>query len=296
MFDLLLSFKASSGASEEELIEKFVENINTYFETNAGYEECWLRFATKFTVGGKELLDSELENESGIVTIKSVPVIIRTYLVENGHTYIDKISRLKDFNKKSNYFTADENRIQFASTDTTYTFAPDADNSGKYQHSQNTSWGWDLSGNTVNRNMDLSYRAYVNLSGIGKVIKNNFWAIDIENGKYTIKVYEIGGTNNGKLVVNISEAQIDANSISLTETNISQWKSRFENLEKEPKKTGNYDHWIELWNNDYAAAFGPSFIQGAVTYDKNGGQRPRKVWSEVISVPALTWNVSTVKI
>ena len=143
MFDLLLSFKASSGASEEELIEKFVENINTYFETNAGYEECWLRFATKFTVGGKELLDSELENESGIVTIKSVPVIIRTYLVENGHTYIDKISRLKDFNKKSNYFTADENRIQFASTDTTYTFAPDADNSGKYQHSQNTSWGWD---------------------------------------------------------------------------------------------------------------------------------------------------------
>lgn len=296
MFDLLLSFKASSGASEEELIEKFVENINTYFETNAGYEECWLRFATKFTVGGKELLDSELENESGIVTIKSVPVIIRTYLVENGHTYIDKISRLKDFNKKSNYFTADENRIQFASTDTTYTFAPDADNSGKYQHSQNTSWGWDLSGNTVNRNMDLSYRAYVNLSGIGKIIKNNFWAIDIENGKYTIKVYEIGGTNNGKLVVNISEAQIDANSISLTETNISQWKSRFENLEKEPKKTGNYDHWIELWNNDYAAAFGPSFIQGAVTYDKNGGQRPRKVWSEVISVPALTWNVSTVKI
>ena len=51
-----------------------------------------------------------------------------------------------------------------------------------------------------------------------------------------------------------------------------------------------------LENNDYAAAFGPSFIQGAVTYDKNGGQRPRKVWSEVISVPALTWNVSTVKI
>lgn len=296
MFDLLLSFKASSGASEEELIDKFVENINTYFDNNAGYEECWLRFAAKYAVGGKDLLDSELENENGIVTLRSVPVMIRTYLVENGHTYVDKISKLKDFNKKSNYFTADENRIQFASTDTTYTFAPDADNSGKYQHSQNTSWGWDLSGNIVNRNMDLSYRAFVNLSGIGKVIKNNFWTVDIVDRKYTIKVYEIGGVNNCKLVVNISEAQIDANSISLTETNISQWKRRFESLEKEPKKTGSYDHWIELWNNDYATAFGPSFVQGSVTYDKNGGQRPRKVWNEIVSVPALTWSMSTVEI
>lgn len=296
MFDLLLSFKASSGASKEELFEKYVEHINTYFDNNAGYEECWLRFATKFAVGGKDLLDSELENENGIVTLRSVPVIIRTYLVENGHTYVDKISRLKDFNKKSNYFTADEKRILFTSTDTTYTFAPDADNSGKYQHSQNTSWGWDLSGNTVNRNMDLSYRAYINLAAMGKTIKNNFWTVDIENGKYTIKVYEIGGTNNGKLVVNISEAQIDSNSISTTEKNISQWKSRFESIEKEPKKTGNYDHWIELWNNDYVTAFGPSFVQGSVTYDKNGGQRPRKVWSEIVSVPALTWSLSTVEI
>ena len=296
MFDLLLRFRASSGASEEGLIEMFVENINTYFETNAGYEECWIRFATKFTVGGKNLLDSELENENGIVTLKSVPVIIRTYLIENGYTYIDKIFKLKDFKKKSNYFTADENKIQFASTDITFTFAPDVDNSGKYQHSKKTSWGWDLSGNAVNRNMDLSYRAYVNLSGIGKSIKNNFWTVDIKNGEYTIKVFEIIGTNNGKLVISISEAQIDANVISCMDANISQWKIRFESLEKEPKKTGNYDHWIELWNNDYASAFGPSFVQGAVTYDKNGGQRPRKVWSEVVSVPALTWSVSMVEI
>ena len=296
MLDLLLSFKESGGASEEKLIEKFVEKINTYFETNAGYEECWLRFATKFKVGGKELLDSELENESGIVTLKSTPVIIRTYLIENGYTYIDKISKLKDFKKKSNYFTADENKIQFASTDITFTFAPDVDNSGKYQHSENTSWGWDLSGNVVNRNMDLSYRVYVNLSGIGKSIKNNFWTIDIENGEYTIKVFEISGTNNGKLVISISEAQIDANILSLIDTNISQWKIRFESLEKEPKKTGNYDHWIELWNNDYASAFGPSFVQGSVTYDKNGGQRPRKVWSEVVSVSTLNWSVREVEI
>ena len=66
--------------------------------------------------------------------------------------------------------------------------------------------------------MDLSYRAYVNLAAMGKTIKNNFWTVDIENGKYTMhKVYEISGTNNGKLVVNISEAQIDSNSISTTE-------------------------------------------------------------------------------
>lgn len=296
MFDLLIEFKSNNAVADEELIEKFVDDINKFFDTTPGYEECWLRFATKFVVGGKELLDSELENENGIVTLKSVPVIIKTYLVENGHTYIDKVSRLKDFNKKSNYFTADENRIQFASTDTTYTFAPDVDYSGKYQHSQNTSLGWDLSGNIVNRNMDLSYRAYVNLSGIGKTIKNNFWTINIEGGKYTIKVYEIVGTNNCRLVVNVSEAQIDTNSISLIETKISQWKSRFESVEKEPKKTGSYDHWIELWNNDYQTAFGPTFIQGSVTYDKNGGQRPRKIWSEVISVPKLSWSVSTVEI
>ena len=203
---------------------------------------------------------------------------------------------MKDFNKKSNYFTADENKVLFSSTDITFTFAPDIDNSGKYQHSQNISWGWDLSGNTVNRNMDLSYRAYLNLSGIGKAIKNNFWTIDIESGKYTVKVYEISGVKNYNLIVNVSETQIDVNSISLIETNISQWKSRFDNLENEPNKNGSYDHWIELWNNDYQTAFGPSFIQGSVSYDKKGGQRPRKVWSEVISVPVLNWRVSTVEI
>lgn len=296
MLDLLLSFKGRGVASNKEMVEKFVDNINLYFSNNTGYEGCWLRFAAKYPTGGKDLLDSELENENGVVMMKTVPVLIRTYLIEYGHTYVDKISRLKDFNKKSNYFTADENKVLFSSTDITFTFAPDIDNSGKYQHSQNISWGWDLSGNTVNRNMDLSYRAYLNLSGIGKAIKNNFWTIDIESGKYTVKVYEISGVKNCNLIVNVSVTQIDVNSISLIETNISQWKSRFDNLENEPNKNGSYDHWIELWNNDYQTAFGPSFIQGSVSYDKKGGQRPRKVWSEVISVPALNWRVSTVEI
>ena len=198
---------------------------------------------------------------------------------------------MKDFNKKSNFFTADENRIPYAATDKTCTFAPDSDNTGKYQHSQKTSWGWDLSGNTVNRNMDLFYRAYFDLSGIGITLKNNFWSIEIDDGVYTIKIYEIGGTNAGKLTVKISEATIDANSITLIESNISQWKNRFDTVESEPENTGNYDHWIELWNNDYQTAFGSSFVQGTVTYDKSGGQRPRKVWSEVLTVPALNWNV-----
>lgn len=296
MFDLLLDFCAASGASEEELIEKYVQEINKFFDNTTGYEECWLRFAAKYPAGGKELLDSELENENGVVKMRSVPVIIRTYLVENAYSYIDKISRLKDFNKKSNYFTADENRIMFAAADKTCTFAPDADNSGKYQHSQKNAWGWDLSGNSVNRNMDLFYRAFFNLSGIGMAIKNNFWSMDVDGETYIIKVYEIGGIKNGKLTVNVSEAKIDANSISQIEANILQWKTRFDDIEKEPGKTGSYDHWIELWNNDYQTAFGPSFVQGAVTYDKNGGQRPRKVWSEVIVVPALSWRVSSIEI
>ncbi|WP_026503952.1 DUF262 domain-containing protein [Butyrivibrio sp. NC3005] len=296
MFDLLLDFKTNNNVTDEKIIEKFLDNINKFFDTTKGYEKCWLRFATKYAVGGKELLDYELENDKGIVTLKSVPVIIKTYLVENGHTYIDRIPKLKDFNKKSNYFTGDENRILFSSTDSTYTFAPDAENSGKYQHSKKTSWGWDLSGNTVNRNMDLSYRVYFNLSGIGRKIKNNFWTIDIDDGKYSIRVYEFGGIKNCKFAVNVSEAQIDTNSIALSEKNVLQWKSKFESLEKEPKKIGNYDHWIELWNNEYQTAFGSSFVPGNVTYDKYGGQRPRKIWSEVIVVPALSWKDYTVEI
>ena len=300
MFDLLIDYRENNAVADKELIDKFVDDINKFFDTTPGYEECWLRFAAKYIVGGRELLDSKLENENGIVTLKSVPVIIKTYLAENGYTYIDKISKLKYINKKSNYFTADENRIQFSSTDTTYTFAPDVENSGKYRHSTKalSEWGWDLSGNAVSRNMDLSFRAYVNLSGIGKTIKNNFWTITSDGGKYTIKVYEIAGTNNCRLVVNVSEAQIDTDTISQIETYISQWKDKFEAVEKEPKETGNYDHWIELWNNDYETAFGDTFIQEQKPdkYDRSGGQRPRKIWSKIISVPALNWSVSTVEI
>jgi hypothetical protein len=296
MFDLLLAFQVSSGVSDDELIEKYVDSINMFFDTNAGYEECWLRFAAKYPAGGKELLSSELENDNGVVTIKSVPVAIKTYLVENGYSYIEKISRLKDFNKKSNYFTADVNKILFGFTDKTCTFAPDAENSGKYQHSRNTSWGWDLSGNTVSRNMDLSYRAYFNLSAIGKTIKKNFWTIDKTGEKYTVRIYEKAGTRNGKLLVNVSTANIDAGSISNTESNIAQWRNRFDIVEREPFQTGNYDHWIELWNNDYQSAFGQSFVQGNVTYDKSGGQRPRKNWNEVLPVPSLTWSVTSLEI
>lgn len=298
MFNLLLEFKANNEVTDENLIEKFVDDINAFFDNSTGYEECWLRFAAKYPVGGKELLDSELENKNGVVMMKSIPVVMRSYLVENGHTYVDKILRLKDFNKKSNYFTADEKRVQFSSTDITCTFPPSADYSGTYQHSQKGSreYGWDLSGNSVNRNMDLSYRAYFDLSGIGKTIKNNFWTIDIEGGKYTVKVYETGGIKSGKLVLNVSEAQIDTNSIFLIETKIAQWRRGFESIEKEPEKTGSYDHWIEIWNDDYKTAFGTTSIQGSVTYDKKGGQRPRKVWSEVIVVPALSWSRSSIEI
>lgn len=295
MFDLLLSFKTKGEALNEDLFEKYVDEINTIFDANTGYEECWLRLAAKFPSGGKDLLDSELENKEEIVVIKSVPVTIRTYLVEKGYHYKEKISELQELNKKSNYFTADENKILYASTDKTCTFAPDPDNSGKYQHSQKTTWGWDLSGNIVNRNMDLRYKAYFDFSGIGKAIKNNFWSIDIDGGVYTIKVYELGGLNNGKVIINISEANIDVHSISLIKDNIKQWERRFDEIEKDPKKNGNFDRWIELWNDEYQAAFGTSSVQGAVNYDRHGGQRPKKVWSEVFPVSALTWRLSRVE-
>lgn len=296
MFDLLIDYKNSSRITDEELFEKYVETINTFFENSSGYEKCWLRFAAKYPVGGKELLDSKLENENGIVKIKSVPVILRTYLVENGYSYVEKVKKIKGFHKKSNFFSGDETKVLYADTDKTCTFAPDADNSGKYQHSQKTSWGWDLSGNTVNRNMDLFYRAYLDLSGIGMALKNNFWSIDIDGDVYSIKIYEIIGIKSGELTVQISEAAMDTDLITQMEKNISQWKNRFDMIEKEPKTTGKYDHWIELWNDEYQEAFGSSFVQGAVRYDKSGGQRPRKVWSEVTTVPKVNWIVRTVDI
>ena len=124
-------------------------------------------------------------------------------------------------------------------------------------------------------------------------LKNNFWSMDIVGDVYSIKIYEISDINSGKLTVKISEATVDANLITQIENNISQWKNRFDIIEEEPKKTENYDHWIELWNDEYQEAFGSSFVQGAVSYDKSGGQRPRKIWSEVLVVPALNWSVST---
>lgn len=299
MFDLLIAYQKQCNVdSSDTIFDQYVDTIDAYFRNHTGYEKCWLRFAAQYPVGGKELLTSELKNDHGVVKIKSVPVMIRTYLVENKYSYIGEITKIKDAHdyKKSNYFTADENRIPYATTDQTCTFAPDVDNSGRYQHSKNTSWGWDLSGNIVNRNMDLSYRAYFDFSGIGAAIKNNFLSIDQKDGVYTLKVYEIDGVNLGKLTVKVSEANIDANSITQIEAKISQWNTRFDTIEKEPAQTGNYDHWIELWNNDYQTAFGSSFVQGAVTYEKKGGQRPRKIWSEVLSVPNLSWSVSTVDI
>lgn len=296
MSDLLLGYKASRGTSFDKLIKEYAGVINTYFNSNPGYETCWLRFAVQYVNGGKDLLTSELENEDGVVKIKTIPVILKTFLIESGYSYIEKVSHLKDFNKKCTFFTLDAGRVLYSHTDKTCTFAPDSDNSGKYQHSQKTTWGWDLSGNTVNRNMDLFYRAYFNLSGIGAVIKNNFWSIDITSGVYTIKVYEIGSIAAGKLSITVKEASIDRNILVQTESNIKQWHNRFDAVWKSPSQTGNYDRWIELWNNDYVTAFGSSFVQGTVTYDKNGGQRPRKIWSEVLSVPALTWSTSTVNI
>lgn len=293
MFSLLISYKSNHSVCNDDLLVEYVKKINMFFENTNGYEKCWLRFAAKYPVGGEDLLKSELENDSGIVKLRSVPVIIRSYLVQNEYSYIEKISRMKELHRKCNFFRADEKKIQYAFTDKTCTFEPDFDNTGKYQHSQKTLWGWDLSGNVIKRNMDLFYRAYFDLSGIGIPLKNNFWSIEIENGSYTIKIYEIGDIDAGKLSIRISEATLDDNFITLIESNVSQWKTRFDNVEKEPFRTGNYDHWIELWNNDYQTAFGSSFVQGKVTYDKSGGQRPRKQWSEVLTVPALNWNVKS---
>ena len=296
MLDLLLEYRENNEIEDGMLMEEYTKVINNYFDNIKGYETCWLRFAVQYENGGRELLSSELENENGIVKVKNVPVILKVFLVENGYSYVDKISRLKDFNKKCNYFTADDRKVLYSQTETTCTFAPDSDNTGKYQHSQKNAWGWDLSGNVVNRNMDLFYRAYLNLSDIGKSIKNNFWSIDISKGQYIIKVYEyeIDGIKDGKLSIHIKEARIDQNILIQTENSIKQWDSRFDTVLKSPTKTGNYDQWIELWNDDYITAFGGSFAQGAVIYDKNGGQRPRKIWSEIMQVPSLVWSGSTI--
>lgn len=296
MLDLLLEYKVNTQKAYETLMEEYAKVINTYFDNSVGYENCWLRFAVQYENGGRELLSSELENENGVVKVKKVPVSLKTFLVESGYSYVDKISRLKDFIKKCNYFTADDRKVLYSQAEETCTFAPDSDNTGIYQHSQKTAGSWDLSGNIVNRNMDLFYRAYLNLSEIGESLKNNFWSIDKSDGKYIIKIYQIEGIREGKLSVHIKESCIDQDILIRTENSIKQWRSRFEAVLESPTVKGNYDQWIELWNDDYLTAFGSSFVSDAVIYDKSGGQRPRKYWSEIMKVPELTWSISTVNI
>ncbi len=296
MLDLLLEYKKSSGIYDGKLINEYASVIYSFFDSNSGYETCWLRFAVKYATGGKELLTSKLEVENGVVKIGKVPVIMKTYLVENGYPHINKVSYLKDFSKKCNYFTEDESKVPFSNAGETCKFVPDLSNSGRYQHSKKTMPGWDLSGNIVTRNMDLQYKAYLNLSRIGKDLKNNFWSIDINNGTYTIKVYEIRGISAGKLSIIISEAIIDKNTLNQAENNVKKWQNKFGEVENSPFKMGNYDCWIELWNNEYVEAFGSSFEQNGITYDKKEGQRPKKKWSEVLSVPTLTWSTSTINI
>ena len=294
MVELLLAHKASKGTACDKLAEEYVGVIQAYFDNHTGYENCWLRFAVQYARGGSELLTSELENENGVVTLKGVPVILKVFLQENGYLYVEKIKRLDSFVRKCTFFTANDRKVLFSETDQVCTFLPDPDNTGKYQHTQRNLWGWDLSGSRVNRNMDLYYRAYLNLSTIGVKINNGFMSMDISNGDYTMKVYEISGINAGKVCVTVKEAKLDAVVLAQADSNMKQWRNRFDSILEAPSVTGNYDRWIELWNDDFITAFGTSFVQGAVTYDKTGGQRPRKYWSEVLLVPALSWNVNTV--
>lgn len=295
MLDFLLVHKASMGTSYDRLLEEYEGVIREYFDNHGGYENCWLRFVVQYTRGGSELLTSELENENGVVTLKGVPVILKVFLQENGYLYVDKIKRLDTFYRKCNFFTANDRKVLFSETDQVCTFLPDPDNTGRYQHSTRNLWGWDLSGNSVTRNMDLYYRVYLNLSAIGVKFNNGFMSMDICDGNYTMKVYEISGINAGKVCVTVKEAKIDAVVLAQADSNMKQWCKRFDDILKSPSETGNYDRWIELWNDDFKTAFGSSFIQGAVAYDKTGGQRPRKYWSEVLTVPALSWKMNTVE-
>lgn len=289
MLNLLIENVNSKEISFDKAFIDYIEEIKTFFNKSHGYEKCWLRLAVEYEKGGNELLISELENDNGEVKINGIPVILKVYLIENGYSYTDKINRLKDFNNKFTFFTTDDEKVQYSYANQTCTFPPDSDNSGKYQHSQKTALGWDLSGNTVSRNMDLFYRFYLDLSFIGTKIRNNFWSVDISNGIYTIKVYEVGSLNKGKVSIIIREASLDRNILINADNNIIEWTDRFNIILKSPIDVGNYDKWIELWNNDYDTAFGNTKDLNGVIYDTKGGQRPRKIWSNTQSVPVLSW-------
>lgn len=290
MLELLLGYRDKNNLRNEAVVQNYVKYIADFFENSAGYEKCWLRFAVKYAKGGRELLSSELEYSDGIVKLGNVPVILKCYIKELGYSFNEKIHNLKEFHQKFTYFAGDDNKIPFYHVDRTCTFAPDADNTGKYQHTVKTEFGWDLSGNTVSRNMDLSYRAYLNLSGTGCRVKNSFLSMKGAKGVYKLSIYELGAAGSGKVQVNINEAELDQSTIAQVEADIQKWKGLFDEIKAHPKEASNYDRWIELWNNDYITAFGDSFCLGAAVYEKSGGQRPRKIWSEIFDIPALSWS------
>lgn len=290
MLELLCEHKRKNKRANNAAVKDYAVAIQDYFEETSGYETCWLRFAVKYKDAGSDLLSSELELADGTVTLKKVPVILKVYLKQMGYNYNEKINSLKYFDKRYTFFVGDEKRIPYYATNTTCTFMPDIDNDGKYRHTQRgDEYGWDLSGNVVSRNMDLLYRAFLDLSEVGCVVKNSFLSIDVLLGVYKISVYELGETKDGKLTVNIKEATIDDQILEQAEKNVQKWNKLFALMREYPRINKNYDPWIELWNDEYTIAFGDNFDSGNVVYNRDRGQRPRKKWDEIFGIRDLDW-------
>ena len=289
MMNLLLEYKKENHLDNTDIMEHYAKFIRSYFEKNDSYEKCWLRFAVKYTKGGNELLSSELELDNGIVKLKQVPIILKVYLQEMGYVFNEKISLIKNFNRKCTYFIESADRIPYFNINQVCTFAPDINDTGKYRHTLINEDGWDLSGNVVSRNMDLSFRTFLDFSKIGCAIKNQFLSIDFMQGEYKLSIYELGDVRSGKIVVNIQEATIDKNTLEQVEAEIKRWKTLFTEVKEYPKIDSNYNKWIELWNDEYEMAFGNEFNLGTATFEKQGGQRPRKIWSEIFDIPSLAW-------
>lgn len=299
MLKLLLDFSHNTQRQDHsKLMKTYSDNIVAYFKSAAGYEDCWLRFAAIYREDGEELLNSELYNENNVVYLKErgVPACLYVYLKDAGKKY-EAFNNFKDFNNCFVYFQSNQESMEYAHRNKTCTFEPTGDNSENYKHSsKGDQVGWDLSGNVNTRNMDILYRVIFNMSDVGKKFDNNFFSLNIVNGVYKLMIYEMGCKSNGKLEINISSADVDANDVAVAESDLIHAENEIDKLVDSPKISGgNYDRWIELWNAKKQSEF--DAVEEAVgmqvdgVFKSKGGIRPEKTITKTIQINRLNWNL-----
>lgn len=289
MLELLSKYKIQNNCHSNQVFCGFISNCNNWFNSNGGYENCWLRISLK-SHNARTLLNKKLErNSGGEVCIDNNPFILSAFLLDSGYLYSDTINLSKGTSKIWGYFEKEKARV-LEKTKQPLTFKPNPENDGKYQHSNNQNM--DLCGNVVNRNLDLEYCEEIEISDT--IYKNGNFIAYYYNGKtIDISVYVLNSKKNNKIEIKVTKTQIQEQVIEQIKQGVNNWMKEFENIVSSAKseKVGQYDKWIELWfwNSANNYHFLDTSLPGNAQISIKGGQRPKRVWNNIKTLSGLNW-------